>query len=75
MPIYDYKCNACGTTYDVFHKGREVIDDVVCSSCESKEHTRLISAPNVAVGHGSSAEVAPSYSTDGGCCGGTCGLD
>lgn len=75
MPIYDYKCNGCDKTYDVFHKVREVIDDVVCPSCTSKEHTRLLSAPNVAMGHGSSLDVAPSCSTDSGCCGGTCGLD
>ena len=42
MPIYDYKCNTCNKTYDVFHKGREVLDDVICPSCESKEHARLI---------------------------------
>ncbi len=75
MPIYDYTCNTCNTTYDVFHKVREVIDDVVCPSCASKEHTRLISAPNVAVGHGASASNLPSCSTGGGCCGGTCDMD
>lgn len=75
MPIYDYKCNSCGTTYDVFHKVREVLDDVVCPECESKDHTRLISAPNVSMGQGRAVDAAPSCSSDGGCCGGTCGLD
>lgn len=75
MPVYDYQCNTCKTTYDVFHKVREVIDDVVCPSCTSKEYTRLISAPNVAVGHGPSAGNPRSCSTDAGCCGGTCGMD
>jgi putative FmdB family regulatory protein len=76
MPVYDYKCNSCGRTYDVFHKVREVIDDVVCPSCESTEHTRLLSAPNVAVGKYSSMSVADNCSTGGGCCGGgSCGLD
>jgi putative FmdB family regulatory protein len=70
MPIYDYRCDACGKTYDVFHKVREVIDDVVCPSCESKEHTRLLSAPNVSMGGSSSTDFAPSCSTGGGCCGG-----
>ena len=75
MPIYDYKCASCGTTYDVFHKVREVIEDVVCPSCESPDHVRLLSAPNVAVGHGTPAHVVPSCSSGGGCCGGACGLD
>lgn len=75
MPIYDYKCNDCGNTYDVFHKVREVIDDVVCPSCDSKEHTRLLSAPNVSVGCSSSTDFAPSCSTGGGCGGGSCEMN
>jgi putative FmdB family regulatory protein len=79
MPIYDYKCNDCGRTYDVFHKVREVADDVICPSCESRNHTRLLSAPNVSVGGGSSSSfgdysAAPSCET-GGCCGGSCGVN
>jgi putative FmdB family regulatory protein len=70
MPIYDYKCNDCGRTYDVFHKVREVVDDVVCPSCESKKHTRLLSAPNVSMAGSSTPDFAPSCSTGGGCCGG-----
>ncbi|MEK9136599.1 MAG: zinc ribbon domain-containing protein [Bacteroidota bacterium] len=75
MPIYDYKCNDCKTTYDVFHKVREVIDDVVCPSCESKNHTRLLSVPNVSMsGIRSTADFSPAPTCDspGGCCGGAC---
>lgn len=75
MPIYDYQCKDCGKTYDVYHKVREVVDDVVCPSCESKNHTRLISAPNVSIGgSSSSADYAPSCTT-GGCCGGACDVN
>jgi putative FmdB family regulatory protein len=75
MPIYDYRCNSCGKTYDVFHKVREVIEDVICPWCESRDHTRLLSAPNVAIPNGSYAQADSSCSTDGGCCGGACGVD
>ena len=75
MPIYDYQCKQCGTTYDIFHKVREVPEDVVCPSCRSRESSRLISAPNLAMGHGAVADAPPSCSTEGGCCGGACGLD
>ena len=75
MPIYDYKCNDCGNTYDVFHKVREVIDDVVCPSCESKNHTRLLSAPNVSMSMGSSASPAPTCPMGGGCCGDACEMN
>ncbi|HXF99933.1 MAG TPA: zinc ribbon domain-containing protein [Bacteroidota bacterium] len=78
MPIYDYRCNECGTVYDVFHKVREVIEDVVCPSCRSTNATRLLSAPNVAIAGAST--ISSSDSSDvscasGSCCGGACGLD
>ena len=75
MPIYDYQCNDCGKTYDVYHKVREVVEDIVCPSCESRNHTRLISAPNVSMGNNSSSsDFAPSCPT-GGCCGGACDVN
>ncbi len=77
MPIYDYRCNDCGTIYDVFHKVREVIEDVVCPSCHSANHTRLLSAPNVSLSGRSTAgaETFSSSCDTGGCCGGACGVD
>jgi putative FmdB family regulatory protein len=77
MPTYDYRCNDCGSTYDVFHKVREVVEDVVCPSCESARHTRLLSAPNVAVGGktGMDLSSAPSCEATGGCCGGACDVN
>jgi putative FmdB family regulatory protein len=75
MPIYDYRCNDCGTTYDIFHKVREVAEDVVCPSCNSVHHTRLIGAPSFSMsGKGSAAAETPSCA-NGSCCGGACGLD
>lgn len=76
MPIYDYRCEECGKTYDVFHKVREVIEDVVCPSCGSARHTRLLSAPSFSMGSstGSGPSDVPPCTT-GGCCGGSCGLN
>ncbi len=71
MPTYDYQCVDCGTTYEIFHKVREVEEDVVCSSCGSANHRRLISAPRFSMGKSSEA---PSCA-DGSCCGGACGVD
>jgi putative FmdB family regulatory protein len=76
MPIYDYKCEECQKIYDVFHKVREVEEDVVCPSCGSTKHTRLISAPMVRMGNStSSSHDAPPSCADGNCCGGSCGLN
>jgi putative FmdB family regulatory protein len=76
MPIYDYLCADCGTTYDVFHKVREIEEDILCPSCGSANHHRLIGKPNVAVSARSFSSPMPSdCSSSGGCCGGSCGLD
>ncbi|MGB5874816.1 MAG: zinc ribbon domain-containing protein [Bacteroidota bacterium] len=71
MPIYDYQYKNCGKTYDIFHKVREIAVDVVCPSCGSGEHVRLLSAPTFSMG-GQVKESAPSALT---CCGGSCGLN
>ncbi len=78
MPIYDYQCSDCGKTYDVFHKVREVEEDVVCPHCNSTKHVRLISAPSFSMkgsSSSSSSADAPPSCTDGSCCGGSCGLN
>jgi putative FmdB family regulatory protein len=72
MPIYDYQCDECGKTYDIFHKVREVEEDVVCPTCGSTKHTRLLSAPSFSMK--SSQAEAPSC-PNAGCCGGSCGLN
>jgi putative FmdB family regulatory protein len=72
MPIYDYKCEECGKTYDVFHKVREVLEDVVCPACGSAKHTRLLSAPSFSMGN-SQAEAPPC--ANGSCCSGSCGMN
>ena len=73
MPVYDYRCDGCGTTYDILHKGREVVEDVVCPSCGSARHTRLISAPAVNT-KGNQPDPVPPCG-DASCCGGSCSLN
>lgn len=77
MPIYDYKCAACNSTYDIYHKTREVAEDVVCPSCGSTKHTRLMSVPAAAVMNGASSSTSAGSSCEsgGGCCGGACGVN
>ncbi|MFH0990421.1 MAG: zinc ribbon domain-containing protein [bacterium] len=77
MPIYDYRCVDCGGTYDVYHKTKEVIEDVICPSCGSTQHKKLISAASVSMSGSSSSNYpsAPPCETGGECCGGACGLN
>jgi putative FmdB family regulatory protein len=73
MPIYDYRCDDCGTTYDVLHKVREVVEDVSCPSCGSQRHTRLISAPAIGT-KGHKVDFGPSCGNPD-CCGGACSMN
>ncbi|MBM4161675.1 MAG: zinc ribbon domain-containing protein [Ignavibacteria bacterium] len=77
MPVFDYRCSNCGRTYDVYHKVREVIDDVVCPHCGSSNHKRLMSAPSISLASKSSSDLSSGSSCEsgGGCCGGACGLN
>ena len=47
MPIFDYQCNGCGKLYDVFHKTKELVEDIVCPSCGATSYKKLMSAPTV----------------------------
>lgn len=75
MPIYDYRCDECGKTYDIYHKVREIAEDVVCPSCGSVRSTRLIGAPSFSMNGKSGAVGEAPSCADGSCCGGTCGLN
>jgi putative FmdB family regulatory protein len=77
MPIFDYQCKDCGKTYDVFHKVREVAEDIICPSCSSRNAQRLISAPNFAFsGHVTVSTSPQTQESSGGCCyGGACGVN
>ncbi|MDI6766551.1 MAG: zinc ribbon domain-containing protein [Bacteroidota bacterium] len=47
MPTYEYQCTDCGKPYDVFHKSKELIEDIVCPSCGSANAKRLMSIPSI----------------------------
>ena len=77
MPVFDYFCSDCGKTYDLYHKVREIAEDVVCPHCGSARHKKLFSAAMVSMGGStsSSSESGPPCEMGGGCCGGACGLN
>jgi len=80
MPTYEYRCDDCSKEYEVFHKVKEVEDDVFCPVCKSMAHTRLMSVTGMSMNSYSSASSSSSYSSSdscssGGCCGGSCGVN
>jgi len=72
MPIFDYRCNACSSTYDVFHKTREATSDVVCPSCGSAEHKKLMSvtSPMTKTSSHATPSAVEGCASPEGCCGG-----
>ena len=60
MPIYEYKCNDCGTVSDILVKNTENQSPVNCPDCNSSNINKLISAPGAVMSKGSShADVPP----------------
>lgn len=76
MPTYEYRCDECSSQYEVFHKVREVESDVVCPSCGSPSHHRLMSLTGMSMNSYASASTSSYNSADscssGSCCGGSC---
>ena len=81
MPIFEYKCTDCESRYEIFHKTRETENDVLCPSCGSMKHKKLMSAPTISMSsYSSSYSSQPSSSCEdapgGSCCmGGACGMN
>jgi putative FmdB family regulatory protein len=81
MPVYDYRCSNCSVSYDIFHKGKELPENIVCPKCGSKEYKKLMSVMSVKMGNTASSGCESGecginggpYS--GGCAGGMCGLN
>ena len=63
MPIYEYRCEKCGEVSEVLVLGGEGKQS--CRSCGSEDLTKLMSAPNISMGGGSTSFGEPA----GGCCG------
>ncbi|MEW6060496.1 MAG: zinc ribbon domain-containing protein [Bacteroidota bacterium] len=76
MPTYEYICTHCNTRYDVFHKVREIEEDVLCPSCGSQQHRRVMSVTALSMSGASSSSFSDSSSSceSGSCCGGSCGV-
>lgn len=53
MPIYEFRCEACGERFDrLVRSAGQVPAGIACPACESSEVRRLISAPAIHTGGG-----------------------
>ena len=80
MPVFEYKCNDCGSKFDMFHKSSLSQEEVICPKCGSVKTKKLFSAfatANPSESDNSSSCASGNCSTDysGGCASGMCGLN
>ncbi len=61
MPIFEFRCNACGHPYEHFGKWD---DATSCPECKSRDTKKLISAPVIPVSALARGESATSDSID-----------
>jgi putative FmdB family regulatory protein len=67
MPRYDYRCRACGDTFEVTRPMRD--SDVPATCPQGHTDTVKLLSTVAVTGRGAGAPAAPS---GGGCCGGAC---
>ena len=76
MPVFEYRCTDCNNTYDVLHLTKEKAEDIVCPTCGSVQHKKLMSVPAAYGEKNSARDFSPAPSYGGGCCGGgACGIN
>lgn len=69
MPIYEYRCQKCGTVFDAIRKMDSADEPIACENCQSTETTRLLSKCVFNNQDGSSSGNAGAC---GNCSGGSC---
>jgi putative FmdB family regulatory protein len=69
MPRYEYRCRACGDTFEVT---RPMSESSAPSACPAGHDDTVKLLSTVAVG-GRGSGPAPMGGGGGGCCGGACG--
>lgn len=60
MPIYEYKCEECGKTFEVLTKASNRDDEKKCPDCGSKKVKRAFSVFGVGGSGGNSTSQSPS---------------
>ncbi len=73
MPIFDYKCEKCGATFEKLVPHAD--DKVECEKCGSKKVAKQLSTFSASVNDGVGACATGSCCPTGTCCpNGACGL-
>lgn len=70
MPLYEYRCRACGERFEVLQRVGEGAEQVICPECGKTAPDKQLST--FAAG-ASGSTSSSSYSAPAGCGGGGCG--
>ena len=57
MPLYEYRCQACGDDFETLRGLNEKDEDVECPTCGAKKAEKLLSACCTVKGESSSASA------------------
>ena len=66
MPIYEYRCEKCGTTFEKLVRSMFTVPEIECPACHSKECKKSISLFGTSFGGGKSAAAPSSCGPTGG---------
>ncbi|MDO5309403.1 MAG: zinc ribbon domain-containing protein [Planctomycetia bacterium] len=69
MPIYEYKCDACGADFEALVRGSE---EPTCPDCNSPSVRKRMSAPSSPHVNGASADTPCGQPRHSCGCGGNC---
>jgi putative FmdB family regulatory protein len=78
MPVFEYKCTACNSKFEVLHKSSVNQEDVSCPDCDSKSTKKLFSSfsPSVHTHESPCSQGNCNMPSPGfGCPGGSCGMN
>mgnify|MGYP001007373888 CR=1 FL=1 len=75
MPIYEYRCEACGQEFEKRVASASQGGDVSCPACGQPKATKKLSTFAAVTRGGRSSEAAPACPAGGCCSGGACGLN
>lgn len=60
MPMYEYRCESCGDTYEKLRRMEDADHDLKCPSCGSTDVLRQVSAFATSLSTDSGAACGPS---------------
>ncbi len=77
MPIYEFQCESCSATFELFLMSQKETDKARCAKCNSPEVKKLMSASNISTSSGNNTQSAISGASAGDiqhrqCSGGSC---